>query len=118
MIIYLTDKIKESVFLELQEMLADLKEYDLVISLTISELKNIYDELFNLYLRKDIIYEFRTDIITYFNEIIALAIENNVKNFTYEYVIETLKFCHSIMSPVEIKQKDISRILRKAKRKC
>ena len=116
-IIDLNEKKKEFTFSKIEEMLDALRDYDIKVSLTLEELKIIYDELFNLYLEKGIIYEFKEDILTYFNEIICLALEEKEKDFSATYVRNGFLFCQHLMSPMEITKKDINKSLAKANKK-
>ncbi len=116
-IIDLNTKRKEAIFKELESMLTDLSAYDIKISLQIADLKILYEELFKLYQTKGIIYEFKFDILTYFNEIIASFLEEKKSNFSYNYLNDGISLCQSIMSPVEISHNDINKVLKKAKRK-
>ena len=116
-IIDLSEKKKDYIFTKLEEMLSDLRDYDIRISLNLNDLRIIYDELFNLYLEKGIIYEFREDILTYFNEIICLALEEKEDDFSIEYVNKGFIFCQELMSPIEITKKDVNKTLAKANKK-
>ena len=112
-IIDLNEKRKELTFAQLEDMLEALKYYDINISLTIKDLKIFTDELFNLYLKKGLIYEFSKDILTYFNEVICLALQENEKDFSLNYLTKGLIFCQSIMTPIDISKKDIQKTLSK-----
>ncbi len=116
-IININTKKKELIFERIESMLEDLKDYDIIISLSKEQLQVLLEELFNLYQRKKIIYEFEEDILRYFNEIIVMALEEKEKYFSYDYVKKGIIICQSILSPVEISSKDIKKVLIKSARR-
>lgn len=116
-VIDLTTKKKEYIYENLKTMLTDLSEYEIKISLKNEQLKIIFEEIYKIYKKNKIdILDFKIDILTYFNEIIASALEEK-EEFSYEYVLEGFKYFQRIYSPVEITNKEMVLALQKARYK-
>ncbi len=116
-VINLTNKKKEYIFEEVANMLTELSEYEIKISLNRESLRIIFEEIYGMYEKNNIsIGEFRLDILTYFNEIMASCLEEN-EEFSYEYVLDGFKYFQRIYSPVEITTKEMAKTLKKTRKK-
>ena len=116
-VINLTNKKKEYIFEEVANMLTELSEYEIKISLNRESLRIIFEEIYNMYEKKNIsIGDFRLDILTYFNEIMASCLEEK-EEFSYEYVLDGFKYFQEIYSPVEITTKEMAKTLKKTRKK-
>lgn len=116
MIINLEEERKAKTYKQILDLFKALEEDYLVkINFSLEQLKMLLDALYELYKSKEIIYAYQSDMYTYFYEIICLALEQHETTISYDFLLNALLFCQTLMSPIEISPKDMSKTLLKTK---
>lgn len=115
-VISLVERRKKQCADEILEIINILEDYDISIYIKQSDILFILNELYNLYLEKQIIYQFLEDMQLYFNEICRDILEEN-EVLDFSSLSNGFMGCYDLMVPIGIEKEEFSKVFQKAKAK-
>lgn len=116
-IIYLEEVRKKQTYHKVRDLFLALEEDSITLRFQECQLKLLLEEVYQLYLSKNIIYQYSSDMILYFSTICDDIISGEMREVKFSDVMQGVVGCHQLMSPVEIEKRDLTKVISKVKRK-
>ena len=111
-IISLEERLKKSVVEEFLNIVQELKEEGVNVTITSSEFQVILDEFYDYYKRKSILYSFVETMKAHLGDMMIDCSNENC-SFDVEFVLEELKLYELLDSLLAVDPKDTKRIVDK-----
>lgn len=94
------------------EIINILEDYDITIDISQENIRLILSKLYDLYMKKQIAYQFKEDMLLYFNEICRDVLDEE-EVFNFESISNGFMGCYDIMIPVGIEKEDFGKVFQK-----
>lgn len=96
------------------EIINILDDYDVEFMIDIEEILLILRDIYDLYLKKEIAYQYLEDMLLYFNEI-CLEVSEEKRVFDLDSICNGLMGCYELMAPIGIEREDFDDVIQKVK---
>lgn len=115
-VISLVEKEKKRCADKVLDIISILDDYDVSIEISQHDIVLILSELYDLYLEKQIVYQYTEDMLLYFNEIGRDVLEEN-EVFDFFSVSNGFMGCYDLMVPIGIEKEEFRKVFQKVKQK-
>ena len=113
-IISIVDREKRYCSEKILDIVNILDDYDVEFRIDREEILLILSDLYDLYLKKEIAYQYLEDMLLYFNEI-CKEISEEEKVFDLDSICNGLFGCYELMVPIGLEREDFDDVVQKVK---
>lgn len=113
-IISIVDREKRYCSEKILDIINILDDYDVEFRIDREEILLILSDLYDLYLKKEIAYQYLEDMLLYFNEI-CKEISEEEKVFDLDSICNGLLGCYELMVPIGLEREDFDDVVQKVK---
>lgn len=113
-IISIVDREKRYCSDKILDIINILDDYDVEFRIDREEILLILSDLYDLYLKKEIAYQYLEDMLLYFNEI-CKEISEEEKVFDLDSICNGLLGCYELMVSIGLEREDFDDVVQKVK---
>lgn len=113
-IISIVDREKRYCSEKILDIINILDDYDVEFRIDREEILLILSDLYDLYLKKEIAYQYLEDMLLYFNEI-CKEISEEEKVFDLDSICNGLLGCYELMVSIGLEREDFDDVVQKVK---